>query len=87
MLIDFLLAVVGRGLRAIPVYTFESTGFEIDPDKLWNVIINLVTIGTQWAKQNEIKIEVIGISVQRNTGTLFERKSGNHLYNFVTWQG
>ena len=28
----------------------EVGAFEIDPDKLWNIIINLVSIGTQWAE-------------------------------------
>ena len=34
MLIDFLLAVVGRGFRAALVCTSDRIGLEIDPDMM-----------------------------------------------------
>ena len=64
----------------------EPGASEIDPEQLWNAIRNVIKSAVDWAKEQKIKLEGIGMSLQRNTGTFWDRESFKLCHNFITWQ-
>ena len=52
----------------------EPGASEIDPEQLWNAIRNVIKSAVDWAKEQKIKLEGIGMSLQRNTGTFWDRE-------------
>jgi len=64
----------------------EPGASEIDPDQLWQAIRKVIKDAVEYAKQQNFKLEGIGMSLQRNTGTFWDRKSFKMCHNFITWQ-
>ena len=64
----------------------EPGASEIDPDQLWQAIRNVIKEAVEYAKEKNFKLEGIGMSLQRNTGTFWDRKSFKIYHNFITWQ-
>lgn len=64
----------------------EPGASEIDPDQLWEAIRNVIKNAVEYAKEKNFKLEGIGMSLQRNTGTFWDRKSFKIYHNFITWQ-
>jgi len=70
----------------VEIISPELGSSEIEPDHLWSVVRAVVQSAVDWGSKNSIQLAGIGISLQRNTGTFWDRKSGKMLHNFVTWQ-
>ena len=82
-------------LSGIPIYTsqmeftqyFPKDGWvEHDPSEIWSttkkVLINVI----EKSKKLKGKILTIGITNQRETTILWDKKTGKHVYNAIVWQ-
>lgn len=58
---------------------------EINPDQLWNQILELIKNCIDSSSFSIDKIEAIGISAQRNTFVTWNRTNGKELHNLVVW--
>jgi len=64
---------------------FPRTGWcEQDPDEIWEKCV-LVMKGAMGSKIKAGDIEAIGITTQRSTNLLWDKKSGKPIYNVITW--
>lgn len=62
--------------------TFPQTGWvEQDPEEIWQ---SVVTSSKEITKSH--KISAVGLSIQRESVLLWDRKSGKALTNVITWQ-
>ncbi|XP_068975832.1 glycerol kinase 5 isoform X1 [Bombus flavifrons] len=66
---------------------YPKPGFvEIDPDKLWTIIVDVMKNTLKEAKVDPESIVGIGISTQRGSFTTWNSKDGKHYHNFITWK-
>ena len=59
---------------------------EHDPEAIWSTVLSTLQDAYAFAKKNGAKIAGIGITNQRETTLVWERKSGKPLYNAIVWQ-
>ncbi|XP_058799685.1 putative glycerol kinase 5 [Phymastichus coffea] len=59
---------------------------EIDPDWLWDTVVRVTKQAIEESGVDPSKIETLGISTQRCSVITWNRESGKHYHNFVTWK-
>ncbi|KAM9037486.1 glycerol kinase 5 isoform 2-T2 [Sarcophilus harrisii] len=59
---------------------------EIDPEVLWSQFIAVIKEAVQAAGIQMDQIVGLGISTQRATFITWNKKTGNHFHNFISWQ-
>ncbi|MCE7886827.1 MAG: glycerol kinase [Alphaproteobacteria bacterium PRO2] len=59
---------------------------EQDPDDIWNDTLWTCRDVLQEAKRQGVKIAAIGITNQRETTIVWDRKTGRPVYNAIVWQ-
>ncbi|KAM5335512.1 glycerol kinase 5 isoform 2-T2 [Glossophaga mutica] len=59
---------------------------EIDPDVLWLQFIAVIKESVKEAEIEMNQIVGLGISTQRATFITWNKKTGNHFHNFISWQ-
>lgn len=64
----------------------EDGWVEHDPDQIWESVINVARQMVDYAAANDLTIEALGISNQRETTILWDRKTGKPIYNAIVWQ-
>ena len=78
-----------------PIYTsqkeftqyFPKDGWvEHNPNEIWNTVKKVLTDVIAKSKKLEGKILTIGITNQRETTILWDKKTGKHVYNAIVWQ-
>jgi glycerol kinase len=82
-------------LSGKPIYTsqkefrqyFPKDGWvEHNPNEIWNTVKKVLTDVIAKSKKLEGKILTIGITNQRETTILWDKKTGKHIYNAIVWQ-
>ncbi|MCF6239548.1 MAG: glycerol kinase GlpK [Candidatus Marinimicrobia bacterium] len=59
---------------------------EHDPEEIWQSVLSVCRQVLQQAKEASINVAGIGITNQRETTVVWDRKSGKTLYNAIVWQ-
>ncbi|XP_004603263.2 putative glycerol kinase 5 [Sorex araneus] len=59
---------------------------EIDPDVLWTKFVAVIKESVQAAGIEMNQILGLGISTQRATFITWNKKTGSHFHNFISWQ-
>lgn len=59
---------------------------EHDPDDIWKTTLTTLREAYAHAKQNNFKIAGIGITNQRETTIVWDRRTGTPIYNAIVWQ-
>ena len=82
-------------LKGKPIYSsqkeftqyFPKSGWvEHNPDEIWKTTIKTLKDVIQKAKKLKGKIFSIGITNQRETTVLWDKKSGRPVYKAIVWQ-
>jgi len=82
-------------LSGEPIYTsqkeftqyFPKDGWvEHNPKEIWNTTKKVLTDVIAKSKKLKGKILTIGITNQRETTILWDKKTGKHVYNAIVWQ-
>ena len=82
-------------LSGVPVYIsqkeftqyFPKNGWvEHNPNEIWNTVRKVLTDVIVKSKKLKGKILTIGITNQRETTILWDKKTGKHVYNAIVWQ-
>ncbi|XP_040336308.1 glycerol kinase 5 isoform X2 [Herpailurus yagouaroundi] len=81
-------AALIRGSSAQKVQSlYPQTGWvEIDPDVLWLQFLAVIKESVKAAGIEMNQIVGLGISTQRATFITWNKKTGNHFHNFISWQ-
>ncbi len=66
---------------------FPNDGWvEHDPEEIWSTIESVVKEVLAHADKNALEIAAIGITNQRETTVVWDRKTGKPVYNAIVWQ-
>ena len=66
---------------------FPKPGWvEHDPDDIWNSVLKGISQALKEAKISAFQVAAIGLTNQRETTLLWERKSGRAVYPAIVWQ-
>jgi len=66
---------------------FPKDGWvEHDPEEIWSTTISVVQDVLKFAEENTKEIAAIGITNQRETTVVWDKATGNPVYNAIVWQ-
>ena len=66
---------------------FPKDGWvEHDPEEIWSTTISVVQDVLKFAEENSKEIAAIGITNQRETTVVWDKATGNPVYNAIVWQ-
>ncbi|MCB1317947.1 MAG: hypothetical protein KDK27_18410, partial [Leptospiraceae bacterium] len=83
---DRLGAVVAVRQKELPLITPQDGWVEQDPETLLNDILWAISSVTDDLGKDALRIAAAGITNQRETTLLWDRKSGEPVYNAIVWQ-
>jgi len=76
--------VVAGDQEEFPQHFPQPGWVEHDPEAIWTSVVNVITRALQ--KSGAVKIEALGITNQRETTLIWNRDSGECIYNAIVWQ-
>jgi glycerol kinase len=84
LVLDEQLAVRGRGYKEFPQIYPQPGWVEHDPEEIWKSV--LVALEQALKGIEPSSIAAIGITNQRETTVLWDRKTGKPVHNAIVWQ-
>jgi len=86
LLIDRRGRVRGRGYAELPQHFPRPGWVEHDPDDLWSGVLEATTRALAAARAKASQVAAIGVTNQRETTLLWDRKTGEPLGTAIVWQ-
>jgi len=83
LLFDERGRVVGRGYRPFRQYYPKPGWVEHDPDEIWKSCLNVIR---QALRGRKVALAAIGITNQRETTVLWDRRTGKPVHRAIVWQ-
>ncbi|XP_047518640.1 putative glycerol kinase 5 [Pieris napi] len=77
---------IAKAVDHVILHYPEPGYVEIDPDELWNSVVDVINKALKSAKLNPRQITAMGISTQRSTFTTWSRVTGRPFHRFITWK-
>ena len=84
LVLDEQLAVRGRGYKEFPQIYPQPGWVEHDPEEIWKSVLD--ALGQALEGIEPSSIAAIGITNQRETTVLWDRKTGKPVHNAIVWQ-
>ena len=78
--------VCGRGYAEFPQHYPRPGWVEHDPEDIWRVTLRVIRRALAAAKRKPADLAAIGITNQRETTVLWDRKTSKPLHNAIVWQ-
>ena len=86
LVVDEELRVLGRGYREIR-QDFPKAGWvEHDPDEIWQSVLETAEEALARAGLRPTGLAAIGVTNQRETTLVWDKKSGRPVYPAIVWQ-
>jgi glycerol kinase len=86
LVVDETLEVRGRGHRALETFFPEPGRVEHDPDEIWRSVEQSAAAAVADAGISPSELQAIGITNQRETTVLWERRSSRPVQRAIVWQ-
>src|SRR5260221_11548168 len=86
LVVDDALAVVGRGYAPVAVATPRPGWVEQDPIELWASVERAAETALADAGVDSGDVEALGITNQRETTVVWDRRTGVPVYPAIVWQ-
>jgi glycerol kinase len=86
LIVDETLAVVGRGYQEYRQIYPQPGWVEHNPNDIWDSVLAAMAAALAKSQVNVSSIAAIGITNQRETSLLWERKTGAPAHNAIVWQ-
>lgn len=83
---DSNINICGRATDDIVLIYPQVGYFELEPEQLWNSVINTIESAIKDAKLTPGDISCLGITTQRSTFITWDKITGNVFHNFITWK-
>ena len=80
------IAVVASAQQEFPQIYPQAGWVEHDPDAIWSSVRAVTSRAMEKAEAQASDITAIGITNQRETTLVWERESGECVYNAIVWQ-
>jgi glycerol kinase len=86
LVVDGSLAVIGRGYRELRQHFPRPGWVEHDPEEIWATVVGATSAALADAGVAPSDLRAVGITNQRETAMLWERRSGRPVANAIVWQ-
>ncbi|MCA9654502.1 MAG: glycerol kinase GlpK [Myxococcales bacterium] len=86
LVVDTELRVLGRVNHEFPQHFPRPGWVEHDPEQLWTSVMKAVADALAQSGAGPERVAAIGITNQRETSLLWDRKSGEPLHRALVWQ-
>ena len=86
LLIDHEGRIAGRAYNEITQYYPNPGWVEHDPEEIWQKTLSTVEIALRSTEIERDQIAAIGITNQRETSVVWDRRSGRPVHNAIVWQ-
>ncbi|WP_111642015.1 glycerol kinase GlpK [Marinimicrobium alkaliphilum] len=86
ILFDTRGRVVAAAQQSFPLYQPQSGWVEQDPEEIWDSVVKVVREVLAEADTLNRPVMGIGITNQRETTLVWERKTGKAIHNAIVWQ-
>ncbi|MDZ7346906.1 MAG: FGGY family carbohydrate kinase, partial [candidate division KSB1 bacterium] len=86
LLIDRRGEIVGRGYSEFPQIYPRPGWVEHDAEAIWQTTLRVITQALTDGRVEPHRIAGIGITNQRETTVIWDRKTGKPIYNAIVWQ-
>ncbi|AZK48343.1 glycerol kinase GlpK [Paenibacillus lentus] len=78
--------IVHSAQREFPQYFPRPGWVEHNPNEIWGSVLAVIASCLSESGVKPGQVAGIGITNQRETALIWEKESGNHIYNAVVWQ-
>jgi glycerol kinase len=86
LVVDDALRPRGRGYREVPQHFPRPGWVEHDPEELWQSVLGAAEDALAGAGVRAGELEAIGITNQRETTVVWDRRTGNPVHRAIVWQ-
>src|SRR6056297_1019094 len=86
ILFDRNMAIVASAQEEFPQHYPDSGWVEHDPADLWSTTAGTCRAGIERAGLSVTDVTAIGITNQRETSLVWDKKTGEPIYNAIVWQ-
>jgi glycerol kinase len=86
LVVDDELRTVGRGYREIRQFFPRPGWVEHDPEEIWESVLASAGDALAQARMSASDLSAIGITNQRETTVVWDRRSGRPLQRAIVWQ-
>ncbi|MEZ4461399.1 MAG: glycerol kinase GlpK [bacterium] len=86
ILLDEKLNVRARVNREFPQIYPQPSWVEHDPEAIWQSTLDTIALATEQAGISPADIAAVGITNQRETTVVWDRKTGKPIHNAIVWQ-
>lgn len=86
MLFDLEGAVVASAQVELKQYYPQAGWVEHDPEEIWEATLSVVRRALETARAQAAQIVAIGITNQRETTVIWDRKTGAPIHKAIVWQ-
>ena len=86
LVIDASGKVLGRGYRELPQHFPQPGWVEHDPEDIWSITLSAAREALGNSRASRRDIAAIGITNQRETAILWDRRTGQALHRAIVWQ-
>jgi glycerol kinase len=86
LVVDPDLGIRGRAYAALPQHFPEPGRVEHDPEEIWASVLAAAEGALRDARASSRELRAIGITNQRETTVLWERRTGRPVGNAIVWQ-
>jgi glycerol kinase len=86
LVVDADLRSCGRGYRALRQHYPRPGWVEHDPDEIWESVVGATAEALADAGVRSAEVRAIGITNQRETTLVWDRRSGEPVHRAIVWQ-
>lgn len=86
IIFDAKQQIAGRGQKEFRQIYPKSGWVEHDPEEIWQTVVDTCKSAIKSASVSASDVAAIGITNQRETVAVWDRKTGKPIYNAIVWQ-
>ena len=86
LVVDGSLEVLGRGYAELAQHFPQPGWVEHDPEEIWQSVLQAAVVALDKARIGAGDLRAIGVTNQRETAVLWDRRTGRPVHRAIVWQ-
>ena len=86
LVVDGSLKVLGRGYAELAQHFPQPGWVEHDPEEIWQSVLQAAVVALDKARIGAGDLRAIGVTNQRETAVLWDRRTGRPVHRAIVWQ-
>jgi glycerol kinase len=86
LVVDGSLEVLGRGYAELAQHFPQPGWVEHDPEEIWQSVLQAAVVALDKARIGAGDLQAIGVTNQRETAVLWDRRTGRPVHRAIVWQ-